>query len=144
MSRGSRGNYLNPKGFADVVCPHMARQLYRPISRFKALNPHGILDFTIESDGFNAYIDAIGAHMSYWTSPTFSTFVLSQLFLRQDENRGQTSIGDEMPSVVPELKAGEDKELKDEGEKEETDGKEKERKQKNVFVVHTSHAYFAS
>lgn len=128
MSRNLRGNDSNPKCFSDVVFPHFARQLYRPISRFKALNPHGILDFTIESDGFNAYIDAIGAHMSYWTSPTFSTFVLSQLFLRQDENRGQTSIGDEMPSVVPELKTGEDQELEDEEETEETDRKEKERK----------------
>ncbi|CAD6912341.1 unnamed protein product [Tilletia controversa] len=57
----------------------MAR-LQRGQARLNALNPHGRVDFVIPSDGLSEYLEMIGAHMSYWTSTAFASFILSQTF----------------------------------------------------------------
>ncbi|PWN47984.1 hypothetical protein IE53DRAFT_400894 [Violaceomyces palustris] len=69
--------------------------------RFRALNPHGCIDFQLSSDGLSEYLDMLSAHVSYWTNDHFSTFVLTQLF------SDWTSV--ETPTVVPHLeRRGED------------------------------------
>jgi len=105
--------------------------------RFRALNPHGAVDFYFESNGLNEYIGAshrphrlcctdelpcrhaVRAHQvrtrpglpafiaaaadtdcparSYWTSESFSRFVLCQVFLSISPSE------DTPPSLVPEL-----------------------------------------
>ncbi|KAK0522882.1 hypothetical protein OC834_006115 [Tilletia horrida] len=55
-------------------------KLERGQARLNALNPHGRVDFVIPSDGLSEYLEMIGAHMSYWTSTAFATFILSQTF----------------------------------------------------------------
>jgi hypothetical protein len=105
--------------------------------RFRALNPHGAVDFYFESNGLNEYIGAshrpylmchtntlpcrhaLGTHQvrarpglpvaiaaaadadcparSYWTSESFSRFVLCQVFLSISPSE------DTPPSLVPEL-----------------------------------------
>ncbi|KAK0547275.1 hypothetical protein OC846_004921 [Tilletia horrida] len=76
-------------------------RLERGQARLNALNPHGRVDFMIPSDGLSEYIEMIGAHMSYWTSSAFATFILTQTYAEfapgppQDDNvpgsgKGQT------------------------------------------------------
>lgn len=71
----------------------------------------------------------LGAHVSYWTSSTFSTFLLSQLFLRMDENKDVQRDGEEMLSVVPELKTGKAKEGDEKEEKRQEEEKKKKKEE---------------
>lgn len=63
---------------------------------FRALNPHGCIDFIYDSGGMNQYLDMLSAHVSYWTSKSFATFVLTQLF-------SDFTHPDDVPTVVPRL-----------------------------------------
>lgn len=50
--------------------------------RFQALNPYGCIDFVADGgtvNQFTQYIDMFRAHMSYWTNPAFSNYLLKQL-----------------------------------------------------------------
>lgn len=56
--------------------------LERAERRFRALNPHGCIDYHLsESISLSAYLDALGAHLCYWTHRDFAVFVLTQLFM---------------------------------------------------------------
>lgn len=48
--------------------------------RFSALNPHGNIDFYLQSAGVSEYLDMITAHASYWADPAFSAFLLTEIF----------------------------------------------------------------
>jgi hypothetical protein len=72
-------------------------------TRFLALNPHGCVDFIYDSGGFNQYLDMLSAHISYWQSPSFATFVLLQLF---------SDFQKQAPTVVPTLASGEEGQTK--------------------------------
>ncbi|KAE8222171.1 hypothetical protein CF319_g4589 [Tilletia indica] len=76
----------------------MAR-LKRGQARLNALNPHGRIDFVIPSDGLSEYIEMLGAHISYWTSSAFASFILAQTFsdfttpLSNDDDEPAGTIG---------------------------------------------------
>lgn len=69
-----------------------------PACRFRALNPHGCIDFTFESGGYQ-YFEMLSAHVSYWTSKTFATFVLTQLLTDYTSAAAARSA----PTLVPTL-----------------------------------------
>ena len=77
----------------DRCCDSQCRAATR---RFRALNPHGCIDFIYDSGGYNQYFDMLSAHISYWQSSSFATFVLLQLFSDFDKE-------EEVPTVVPRL-----------------------------------------
>lgn len=76
--------------------------------RFRALNPHGCIDYVIESGRvyqvrrrtraplahrqFTQYIDMLRAHMSYWTSVPFANFLLRQLIPKPELERTDTDV----------------------------------------------------
>lgn len=64
------------------------------IDRFRALNPHGCIDFICDSGGYNQYFDMLSAHISYWQSSSFATFVLLQLFSDFEAKK-------ETPTIIP-------------------------------------------
>lgn len=68
--------------------------------RFRALNPHGCIDFIYDSGGYNQYFDMLSAHISYWQSKSFATFVLLQLFSDFEKQ-------DEVATIVPSLEVNE-------------------------------------
>lgn len=72
-------------------------RLQRAERRFRALNPHGCIDFIYSSGGIQ-YLDMLSAHVSYWTSKTFASFVLTQLFTDFTQ-QGRA------PTIVPRLVA---------------------------------------
>ncbi|KIJ54720.1 hypothetical protein M422DRAFT_41955 [Sphaerobolus stellatus SS14] len=52
--------------------------------RFAALNPHGTVDFQLNSEGtFSEYVDMLTAHTSYWKDPNLAAFILVELFANQ-------------------------------------------------------------
>ncbi|KAH7099022.1 DDHD domain-containing protein [Auriculariales sp. MPI-PUGE-AT-0066] len=54
--------------------------------RFEALNPHGTLDFYLPAEGaFSEYIDMVTAHASYWSDTTFASFILAEIFAKQED-----------------------------------------------------------
>lgn len=83
-------------------------RLKRAERRFRALNPHGCIDFIYSSGGIQ-YLDMLSAHVSYWTSKTFASFVLTQLFTDFTKE-------DEAPTIVPRLVEGTDEEGEGEDE----------------------------
>lgn len=106
-------------------------RLERAERRFRALNPHGCIDFTYSSQNINQYLDMLGAHVSYWQSPSFSTFVLTQLFAgpepaakEGDDNKDgegkERGTEDRVPTIVPDLVVEEPK--KKATDKKEDDG----------------------
>lgn len=54
----------------------------------------------------NQYLDMLSAHVSYWTSKTFATFVLTQLLTDFESDEGRRA-----PTIVPALH--EDRESKE-------------------------------
>lgn len=72
-------------------------RLQRAERRFRALNPHGCIDFLYDSGGMNQYLDMLSAHISYWTSKSFAIFVLTQLFSDFEAQKN-------MPTIVPKLR----------------------------------------
>ncbi|GAK64130.1 uncharacterized protein PAN0_004d2339 [Moesziomyces antarcticus] len=57
-------------------------QLERGERRFRALNPHGCIDYHLSASiGLSDYLDMFGAHLAYWTHRDFAVFVLTQLFM---------------------------------------------------------------
>lgn len=94
-------------------------RLQKAERRFRALNPHGCIDFTYSSQSINQYLDMLGAHVSYWQSPSFSTFVLTQLFAGPgfDEGKSEEEAQENkesIPTIVPELVVEEPKGTEDE------------------------------
>lgn len=101
--------------------------LERGERRFRALNPHGCIDYHLSASiSLSGYLDMFGAHLAYWTHRDFAVFVLTQLFMdftRKDE-----------VTLVPELRGtqrtnsdndgGEVETDSDEDEEEEQDGDE--------------------
>ncbi|EPQ29883.1 uncharacterized protein PFL1_02556 [Pseudozyma flocculosa PF-1] len=89
--------------------------LERGERRFRALNPHGCIDFMLAgSIGFSEYLDALSAHLQYWTHPDFATFVLTQLFADWSGGDNVTVVPDvEIPGKPGE---GEDDEEQEEDE----------------------------
>ncbi|UZJ52696.1 hypothetical protein CBS101457_002016 [Exobasidium rhododendri] len=63
-------------------------RLQKAERRYRAINPHGCLDFIHESGGFNQYIDMLSAHTMYWSSENFANFLLVQLFGDFGEGKG--------------------------------------------------------
>lgn len=73
-------------------------KLQRAERRFRALNPHGCVDFLYDSGGVNQYLDMLSAHISYWTSKSFAIFVLTQVFSDFESQK-------DLPTIVPKLQA---------------------------------------
>ncbi|CED84749.1 Phosphatidic acid-preferring phospholipase A1, contains DDHD domain [Phaffia rhodozyma] len=70
--------------------------------RFSALNPHGNIDFCLQSTGIvSEYYDLLTAHGDYWTDSSFAAFVLSEIFATK-EDLVRTGMG------APLLSPGED------------------------------------
>ncbi|GAC98815.1 hypothetical protein PHSY_006410 [Pseudozyma hubeiensis SY62] len=78
-----------PEDEADDKHDFDLDSLERAERRFRALNPHGCIDYHLsETISLSSYIDALGAHLCYWTHRDFAVFVLTQLFMdftKQDE-----------------------------------------------------------
>ncbi len=56
--------------------------LERAERRFRALNPHGCIDYHLSASiSLSGYLDMFGAHLSYWGHRDFAVFVLTQLFM---------------------------------------------------------------
>ncbi|KAJ1020115.1 hypothetical protein NDA16_004395 [Ustilago loliicola] len=56
--------------------------LERGERRFRALNPHGCIDYHLSASiSLSGYLDMFGAHLAYWTHRDFAVFVLTQLFM---------------------------------------------------------------
>ncbi|CAE6432318.1 unnamed protein product [Rhizoctonia solani] len=54
--------------------------------RFRALNPHGTIDFALPSEGtISDYVDMITAHGDYWADANLATFVLTEIFARKED-----------------------------------------------------------
>ncbi|CAE6382343.1 unnamed protein product [Rhizoctonia solani] len=54
--------------------------------RFRALNPHGTIDFALPNEGtISDYVDMITAHGDYWSDTNLATFVLTEIFARKED-----------------------------------------------------------
>ncbi|KAG8740423.1 hypothetical protein FRC10_004346 [Ceratobasidium sp. 414] len=54
--------------------------------RFRALNPHGNVDFALPNDwNISEYVDMITAHGDYWSDPDLAAFVLTEIFARKED-----------------------------------------------------------
>lgn len=54
--------------------------------RFRALNPHGTVDFALPSEGaLGDYVDMITAHGDYWSDANLATFALMETFARKED-----------------------------------------------------------
>ncbi|KAH7336775.1 DDHD domain-containing protein [Rhizoctonia solani] len=54
--------------------------------RFRALNPHGTIDFALPNEGtISDYVDMITAHGDYWADANLATFVLTEIFARKED-----------------------------------------------------------
>ncbi|CAE7090882.1 unnamed protein product [Rhizoctonia solani] len=54
--------------------------------RFRALNPHGTIDFALPNEGtISDYVDMITAHGDYWSDANLATFVLTEIFARKED-----------------------------------------------------------
>ncbi|KDN41018.1 hypothetical protein RSAG8_07724, partial [Rhizoctonia solani AG-8 WAC10335] len=54
--------------------------------RFRALNPHGTIDFALPNEGtISDYVDMITAHGDYWADTNLATFVLTEIFARKED-----------------------------------------------------------
>ncbi|KAG9084852.1 hypothetical protein FRC06_003867 [Ceratobasidium sp. 370] len=54
--------------------------------RFRALNPHGNIDFALPNDwNISEYVDMITAHGDYWSDPDLAAFVLTEIFARKED-----------------------------------------------------------
>ncbi|GAB1520904.1 hypothetical protein RhiTH_003993 [Rhizoctonia solani] len=63
-----------------------ARGESRAERRFRALNPHGTIDFALPSEGtISDYVDMITAHGDYWADSSLATFVLTEIFARKED-----------------------------------------------------------
>ncbi|CAE6351628.1 unnamed protein product [Rhizoctonia solani] len=63
-----------------------ARGESRAERRFRALNPHGTIDFALPSEGtISDYVDMITAHGDYWADSSLATFVLMEIFARKED-----------------------------------------------------------
>ncbi|TKY87747.1 hypothetical protein EX895_003328 [Sporisorium graminicola] len=93
--------------------------LERAERRFRALNPHGCIDYHLSASiSLSGYIDMFGAHLSYWTHQDFAVFVLTQLFMdftKRDE-----------VTIVPQLQGVDGGEGSDGEEDEDSDEEESE------------------
>ncbi|KAJ1034993.1 hypothetical protein NDA18_000598 [Ustilago nuda] len=91
--------------------------LERGECRFRALNPHGCIDYHLSASiSLSGYLDMFGAHLAYWTHRDFAVFELTQLFMDFTKK-------DEL-TLVPELQAvqrGDSDADEPEGEEEEED-----------------------
>ncbi|CEH12163.1 Phosphatidic acid-preferring phospholipase A1, contains DDHD domain [Ceraceosorus bombacis] len=102
--------------------PVDVKRLEKAERRFRALNPHGAIDFFFETKGFNEYLDMLSAHVSYWTSPSFSRFVLSQLwtdYAGPESKRQDASEQEPPPTIVPQLDVDVPKEREEEQSRQE-------------------------
>lgn len=71
-----------PDDEADEKHTFDLESLERAERRFRALNPHGCIDYHLSASiSLSGYIDMFGAHLSYWTHQDFAVFVLTQLFM---------------------------------------------------------------
>ncbi|KAL5632399.1 hypothetical protein ACGC1H_005381 [Rhizoctonia solani] len=72
-------------GNGDGVIGH-SRGDSRAERRFRALNPHGTLDFALPNEGtISDYVDMITAHGDYWADANLATFVLTEIFARKED-----------------------------------------------------------
>ncbi|KAG8690205.1 hypothetical protein FRC09_012073 [Ceratobasidium sp. 395] len=54
--------------------------------RFRALNPHGNIDYALPSEGaISDYVDMITAHGDYWSDPNLASFVLTEIFASKED-----------------------------------------------------------
>ena len=96
--------------------------LERGERRFRALNPHGCIDFALSSSiAFSEYLDMIGAHVSYWTHPDFATFVLTQLFSDWTDDHAVT--------LVPEVATQDEQQLQQQQQQQQQRQREEEEKE---------------
>ena len=71
-----------PRDEADEKHDFDLESLERAERRFRALNPHGCIDYHLSASiSLSGYIDMFGAHLAYWTHKDFAVFVLTQLFM---------------------------------------------------------------
>lgn len=75
----------------------LLQSLNRAEQRFRALNKHGCIDFFFEDSGsLSEYFSMLGAHNGYWTSASFVSLVLSQVFDDHED-------GPKAPRLVPNI-----------------------------------------
>ena len=54
--------------------------------RFSALNPHGNLDFYLQSAGsISEYVDMLTSHGDYWADKSFAAFILAEIFANKED-----------------------------------------------------------
>ncbi|KAL7410393.1 DDHD domain-containing protein [Mrakia frigida] len=54
--------------------------------RFSALNPHGNLDFCLNSAGsISEYVDMLTSHGDYWADKSFAAFILAEIFASKED-----------------------------------------------------------
>jgi len=76
----------------------------RAEKRFKALNPHGTLDYVLpRQSNMSEYLEMLSAHATYWADPNLSSFILTELSAsKEDLMRTGLSI-EETDPVRPEV-----------------------------------------
>ncbi|SPO25159.1 related to phosphatidic acid-preferring phospholipase A1 [Ustilago trichophora] len=89
--------------------------LERAERRFRALNPHGCIDYHLSASiSLSGYLDMFGAHLAYWSHRDFAVFVLTQLFMDFTQKDAVT--------IVPQIQDSQgDKEKEREGEEDDDD-----------------------
>ena len=92
--------------------------LERAERRFRALNPHGCIDYHLSASiSLSGYLDMFGAHLAYWTHRDFAVFVLTQLFMDFNQKNAVT--------IVPQIRGTQgDKEKNEPKEDEDEDEEE--------------------
>ncbi|EJU03322.1 hypothetical protein DACRYDRAFT_99599 [Dacryopinax primogenitus] len=86
------------------------RRKERAEKRFKALNPHGTLDYVLpRQSNMSEYLEMISAHATYWADPNLSSFILTEISAsKEDLVRTGLSIDEPVPVPVEGTGTGEE------------------------------------
>ncbi|SNX83596.1 related to phosphatidic acid-preferring phospholipase A1 [Melanopsichium pennsylvanicum] len=96
--------------------------LERAERRFRALNPHGCIDYHLSASiSLSGYLDMFGAHLAYWAHRDFAVFVLTQLFMDFTNT-------DEV-TIVPQIQGTENDKEDSDDDDEEAEGDDEEDQQ---------------
>uniref|UniRef100_V5E6A0 DDHD domain-containing protein n=2 Tax=Kalmanozyma brasiliensis (strain GHG001) TaxID=1365824 RepID=V5E6A0_KALBG len=102
--------------------------LERAERRFRALNPHGCIDYHLSASiSLSGYLDMFGAHLSYWGHRDFAVFILTQLFMdftKKDELTIVPQIQNSQKSDDSDDEEEDDEEDEDEDHEDEEDDEE--------------------
>ncbi|KZO92672.1 hypothetical protein CALVIDRAFT_504021 [Calocera viscosa TUFC12733] len=72
----------------------------RAEKRFKALNPHGTLDYCLpRQSNMSEYLEMLSSHATYWADPNLSSFILTEISASK-EDLFRTGLGVEEPNPV--------------------------------------------